>query len=417
MYINYINDRQELGFSCIKDIDAIKQLSNLKSTLKNPVSWVIRKGKQTVVLIFSKEVLVAVFIFLESMYLKPTVDCRSFTSYEVYQSCLIKSESSGFLTSSSRIEDYILKSRGGSEELTSEEQEILVKSILSKAPESSYSEISVNKFLKKILKLIDPVISDQRFWRILGEFGKPIKSELPGPSEVRSTNILGPYEPDKQAKTGSRSSSSIFVEGFFTPTTLSPMQKRVQRNRALILTKKEPTLTPTMLKASQVPYNYDDVMKKLEEQSSKNKIDIQVGDQIYMIKNPYSQSADELQFVLAEKVYDSIRESDTDISDIASILEFKADNIKNIKDHVFYNEHDLDRYGPNEIEHKRFDATLEQALSWKRLEAGTHTQDDVTWIKHECAERHHELKYGSGYSEAHERAQSRYDGYPWENKF
>ena len=187
MYINYINDRQELGFSCIKDIDAIKQLSNLKSTLRNPVIWVIRKGKQTVVLIFSKEVLVAVFIFLESMYLKPTVDCRSFTSYEVYQSCLIKSESWGFLTSSSRIQDYILKSRGGSEELTREEQERLVKSILSKAPESSYSEISINKFLKKILKLIDPVISDQRLWRILGEFGKPIKSELPGPSEVRST--------------------------------------------------------------------------------------------------------------------------------------------------------------------------------------------------------------------------------------
>ena len=36
-------------------------------------------------------------------------------------------------------------------------------------------------------------------------------------------------------------------------------------------------------------------------------------------------------------------------------------------------------------------------------------QDDVTWIKHECAERHHELKYGSGYYEAHGRAQSGYD--------
>ena len=43
----------------------------------------------------------------------------------------------------------------------------------------------------------------------------------------------------------------------------------------------------------------------------------------------------------------------------------ESDNIKNVKDHVFYNEHDLDRYGPDEIEHKRFDATLEQALAWK----------------------------------------------------
>ena len=164
-------------------------------------------------------------------------------------------------------------------------------------------------------------------------------------------------------------------------------------------------------------YNYIDVMKKLEKQSSNNSIEIQVGDQIYRFKNPSRKNADELQFKLAEKIYDSIRKSDTDICDIAENLGFKADNIKNVKDHVFYNEHDLDHYGPDEIEHKRFDATLEQALAWKRLEAGIHTQDDVTWIKHECAERHHELKYDSGYSEAHERAQSRYDGYLWENKF
>ena len=164
-------------------------------------------------------------------------------------------------------------------------------------------------------------------------------------------------------------------------------------------------------------WDYVDVMKELAKQSSNNRIEIQVGDQIYTFKNTSRQNADELQFILAEKIYDSIRECDTDICDVAENLGFKADNIKNVKDHVFYNEHDLDRYGPDEIEHKRFDATLEQALAWKRLETGTFTQDDVTWIKHECAERHHELKYDSGYTEAHERAQSRYEGYPWENKF
>jgi len=164
-------------------------------------------------------------------------------------------------------------------------------------------------------------------------------------------------------------------------------------------------------------WDYVGVMKELGKQSSNNRIEIQVGDQIYVFQNPSRQNADELQFKLAEKIYDSIRECDTDICDIAENLGFKADNIKNVKDHVFYNEHDLDRYGPDEIEYKRFDATLEQALAWKRLETGTHTQNDVTWIKHECVERHHELKYNSGYTEAHERAQSRYEGYPWENKF
>ena len=137
-------------------------------------------------------------------------------------------------------------------------------------------------------------------------------------------------------------------------------------------------------------WDYKKVMRELERQSCKKKVEIEVGDQIY----------------------DSIRECD-----IAENLGFKADNIKNVKDHIFYNEHDLDRYGPDQIERKQFDPNLQQGLAWKRLETGTHTQDDVTWIKHECAERHHELKYGSGYNEAHNRAQTRFDGAPWENQF
>ena len=77
MYIDYIYDRQELGFICIKDINAIKQF---KSTLKNQVTWIIRKGKPTLILLFSKEVLVAVFIFLKSSYIEPNVDPPSFIS-------------------------------------------------------------------------------------------------------------------------------------------------------------------------------------------------------------------------------------------------------------------------------------------------------------------------------------------------
>ncbi len=141
---------------------------------------------------------------------------------------------------------------------------------------------------------------------------------------------------------------------------------------------------------------------------------------MYSFKNSDYFNAEELKFVLAEKMYDSIRESDTDISDIASNVGFKAINIKNIKDHLFYTEHHFNPYNDEPPEFKRFDANLQQALAWKRLKAGTHQQNDITWIKHECAERHHELKYvkyGSAYSKAHGRAQSRYDGNPWEDKF
>ena len=75
-----------------------------------------------------------------------------------------------------------------------------------------------------------------------------------------------------------------------------------------------------------------------------------------------------------------------------------------------YKEHELDQYVSlgEKPEHKRFGPNFQQALAWKRLEAGTHNQDGITWIKHECAERHHELKYGAGYSESHARAQSHF---------
>ena len=166
-------------------------------------------------------------------------------------------------------------------------------------------------------------------------------------------------------------------------------------------------------------WDYVDVMRELDRQSSKKIITIQVSDQIYTIKNPYREDAYELGYKLADQIYDSIRESDTDICDIAENLGFKADNIKKVKDHVFYQKHELDLYVSlgDAPEYRRFDPDIQQALAWKRLETGTHTQNDITWIKHECVERHHELKYGSGYSEAHNRSQTRFDGAPWENNF
>ena len=165
------------------------------------------------------------------------------------------------------------------------------------------------------------------------------------------------------------------------------------------------------------PLDYKEIMRELDRQSSRKIVEIEAGDQIYTIKNPYRENTYELGDKLADQIYDSIRESDTDICDIAENLGFKANNIKIVKDHIFHNEHDLDRYGPDQIERKQFDPNLQQGLAWKRLETGTHTQDDVTWIKHECAERHHEFKYASGYNEAHNRAQTRFDGAPWEDQF
>ena len=221
MYIGFLNDRKKLEFSCIKDINTINQLSHLKSTLKN--QGTCRKSKQSVILIFSKEVLVAVFIFLKSTYIEPNVP--PFTSSEVYQSCVIKSDNLIFLNYPPRISDFILKFKGGSDELTNEEQERLVKSILAKAPESNFIEISINKFLKKSLKLIDPVISNEKLWRILNELEKPLKPQLSNGNPISSTDILAIAQNVQNKQSKSKGSSSIFAEAFTISNSrkLSPM--------------------------------------------------------------------------------------------------------------------------------------------------------------------------------------------------
>ena len=76
-------------------------------------------------------------------------------------------------------------------------------------------------------------------------------------------------------------------------------------------------------------------------------------------------------------------------------------------------EHTLARY-PKCIERKRFDPSLNQFLAWERLEDGIYLPEDIEWLKHEFAERHHELKFSSEYSAAHNRAQKRYDGNLWD---
>lgn len=82
---------------------------------------------------------------------------------------------------------------------------------------------------------------------------------------------------------------------------------------------------------------------------------------------------------------------------------------------MFLNKHILDRYGPSETEYKRFDSNLQQALAWNRLKSGRFVSEDIEWLKHECAKRHHELKYNAGYSESHNRAQTRFEVNPWED--
>ena len=118
----------------------------------------------------------------------------------------------------------------------------------------------------------------------------------------------------------------------------------------------------------------------------------------------------------ADKLYDEIRRSSSDVQKIAQNTGIKPENIQKVKDHVFFDEHRLDRYTDMGIpaETRRFDSDLNQAMAWKRMESGTYSVDDITWLKHETAERWYERKYNSGYSKAHNAAERKWTGNPWE---
>lgn len=111
-------------------------------------------------------------------------------------------------------------------------------------------------------------------------------------------------------------------------------------------------------------------------------------------------------------MYAAIRSSESDVGEIATATGFKPSNIQEIKEHLFYREHLLDRYVNYGIpaEMARFDSDLAIAQAWQRLRTGSFGTSDIALLKHEMAEATLMRRWGPGYSRAHNAAQARF---PW----
>lgn len=216
MYISYLQDRQKLGFACIKDIQDANLISDLISDVQNFIKKttgilvtyiifikrtagilriyiikIIKKGKQLFIRIFSKEGLFAIVIFLNSSSVSGYLDV-SRPSFEVAKCCIIESNNSKVkenlksLTSPSPILDSIIKLNGGYNDfdndfdndldndfdnhyfsnyyknLNNEEKaklEKLAESARDKSSPGPSSKISINKHLQRAFKLIRPIIT------------------------------------------------------------------------------------------------------------------------------------------------------------------------------------------------------------------------------------------------------------------
>lgn len=161
--------------------------------------------------------------------------------------------------------------------------------------------------------------------------------------------------------------------------------------------------------------DYGQVMDELESQRDKKTVTITLGDKVYEIKNPYKDGAMDLQDELAKQLYKEFRKDKKDVAEIAEKNTLKKENVQKCKDHIFNNEHILDRYEHLgiPIEVKKFDPNLNQALAWQRFKDGIPTEADLEWLKHEFLEQAYEAKNYAGYKECHNYAQKRFNGDPW----
>jgi len=112
----------------------------------------------------------------------------------------------------------------------------------------------------------------------------------------------------------------------------------------------------------------------------------------------------------ADETYDAIRASTTDVEAIARNTGIKHSNIQKVKNHLFFDEHLLDKYVDYGVPAKmnRFDSELAIANAWERLKTGHFTPEDIQLLKHEMAEAWYMNKYGQGYTKAHDAAHKRF---------
>jgi hypothetical protein len=112
----------------------------------------------------------------------------------------------------------------------------------------------------------------------------------------------------------------------------------------------------------------------------------------------------------ADEAYTAIRASTTDVADIASNTGYKVSNIQKVKNHLFMEEHFLDRYESLGVpaEWRPFDSDIAIAEAWTRLETGTFGPADLQLLRHETAEAWYMRNVSPNYNAAHNAAQHRF---------
>lgn len=101
---------------------------------------------------------------------------------------------------------------------------------------------------------------------------------------------------------------------------------------------------------------------------------------------------------LADDAYASIRSNSADVAKVAENTGWSESRVARIKEHVFFNEHQLDSG------FRRFDADPDIVNAWSRLTTGDHVAGDINLLRHEIFESKFEGIFKTDYRTAHEAA-------------
>ena len=221
MYINSTNDHQNLGFLCLKDIEAGKQ-----------VELILKTGKTYITI---------TILLNSSLFMNDQDLTDKLYSNRLAHERVVSNMSNRSLNIQTRnVQDnvnsihLITKLRSGGDNLSQNPDQNLEKieeslkelgkfdklekNLVSKSVKDSksFTDNSFNKIVIRILDKLEPIIGNPKFLRIAAELQKPVKVEtvisIQSPSKVSvqpsSKNRMDP-EPQK---TSAKRSSSIFAE-------------------------------------------------------------------------------------------------------------------------------------------------------------------------------------------------------------
>ena len=216
-YINYCEDRRSLGFECKADLNSTKQLINAKNKLliplKNTKEYVllyIQKGKDR----FYLRLPIKFVVFIYALF---GLNEPNFSNSMNVNEYFTNSNSLNITSQVSTSTSSSLTVQGG--HIDNPEDELdskLIDSVQSAALENP-STSSFNKSAKKILKFIDPLISNQNFWRLVSEGNRPVTDSMDSSTSQfhSSSEILGSQK------------TSIFVESW---TSSLPTHKKSRKS-------------------------------------------------------------------------------------------------------------------------------------------------------------------------------------------